>query len=274
MDKFKQYLKSRGLKQVTIKEVLATVTKFLIWKRNNTIRTIAPENILEFVSEGELTPRVKNSRLNHLRKYFAFKMKEGKMKMNPAIDFKVRIPHRTTINLLSVEELDAIFENYRTRKLTKLTQGQTHVKFQSLLGLVMYQALTSKELMRLRKTDVDLIKGMINIPATERSNSRTLKLEARQVILLSKHLESVNEFLFEHRISDSFRDCLKHLKKLHYYITINQIRESRITLWIREYEIRYVQHMTGFKYISSLQKYKNQDIEGLKEKVKKYHPFK
>jgi len=274
MDKFKQYLKNRGLKQVTVKEVLATVTKFLIWKRNNKIRTIEPENILAFVSEGELTPRVKNSRLNHLRKYFAFQMKEGKMKMNPAIDFKVRIPHRKAMNLLSVEELDAIFENYRTRKLTKVTQEQTHVKFQSLLGFVMYQALTSKELMRLRKTDVDLSKGTISIPATQRSNPRTLKLEARQIIPLAKHLECVNEFLFAHRISDSFRDCLKHLKKLHYHININQIRESRITVWVREYEIRYVQHMTGFKYISSLQKYKNQDIEGLKEKVKKYHPFK
>jgi site-specific recombinase XerD len=275
MEQFKQYLQGRGLKLDSIKEFIATVSKFLSWKRNNKIRKVEPENILEFVSIGNLTPRVKNARLNHLRKYFAFQIKEGKMKTNSAIDLKIRITYRKVMKLLHTEELDELFEKYRTRKLTKVSQQQTHVKFLSLIGFVIYQALTSKELMRLRKSDIDLSKGTISIPATERSNARVLKLEARQIIPLSKHLESVNEFLFENRISDLFREVLKHLKQLHYHgITINQIRESRITLWVREYEIRYVQHLTGFKYISSLQKYKNQDIESLKEKVKKYHPFK
>lgn len=275
MEQFKQYLQNRGFKQVTIKEFVATIIKFLSWKKNHKIRTVEPNNILEFVTEGNLTSKVKNTRLNHLRRYFAFQLKEGKIKFNPAIDLKIKVTDRKVMKLLSVEALDEIFEKYRTRQLTKVTQQQTHVKFQSLLGLIIYQALTNKELMRLRKTDVDLSQGTISIPATQRSNARTLKLEARQIIPLSKHLASVNEFLFEQRISDSFREVLMHIKKLHYHgITINQIRESRITLWVREYEIRYVQYMTGFKYISSLQKYKNQDIESLKEKVKKYHPFK
>lgn len=274
MEQFKIYLQSRGLKQTTIKEFVATVKKFLSWKKNNKIKAVDPVNILEFISEGKLTPKVKNSRLNHLRRYFSFQLKEGKMKMNPAVDLKIKVTDRKVIKLLAAEALDEIFEKYRTRQLSKVSQQQTHVKFLSLLGLVIYQALTSKELMRLRKSDVDLSKGTISIPATERSNARNLKLEARQILPLSKHLESVNEFIFEQRISDSFRDVLIHLKKLHYHgITINQIRESRITLWVREFAIRQVQHMTGFKYISSLKKYQNQDIEGLKEKVKMYHPF-
>ena len=275
MEQFKIYLQTKGLRLATIKEIVATVAKFLLWKRNSKIRKVESSNILEFVSLGELTPRVKNNRINHLSKYFSFQVKEGKMKINPALDLKIKVTDRRVMKMLSVEDMDSIFENYRTRKLTKNTQEQTHVKFQSLLGLVVYQALTNKELMRLRKTDVDLTKGTISIPATERSNTRTLKLEARQILPLAKHLDSVNEFLFEHRISDSFREVLIHFKKINSHgITINKLRESRITLWVREYEIRYVQYLTGFKYISSLQKYKNQDIEGLKEKVKKYHPFK
>jgi site-specific recombinase XerD len=275
MKQFKIYLQTRGFRLSTIKEFVATVTNFLSWKRNRKIRKVESEHVLEFVSEGKLTPRVKNNRINHLRKYFAFQIKEGKMKINPAIDLKIKVTDRKIIKLFSNEVLDELFEKYRIRQLTKSSQQQTHVKFQSLLGFVIYQALTNKELMIIRKSDVDLSQGTISIPATERSNARVLKLEARQIIPLSKHLESVNEFLFENRISDSFREVLKHLKQLHYHgISINQIRESKITIWIREYEIRYVQHLTGFKYISSLQKYKNQDIESLKEKVKKYHPFK
>jgi site-specific recombinase XerD len=274
MEQFKNYLLVRGLKPDSIKEFVATVMKFLSWKRTHKIRKVEAENILEFVSEGNLTPRVKNARLNHLRKYYAFQIKEGKVKANPAIDLKIKMPHRKVMKLLHTEELDEIFERYRTRKLVKVTQKTTHVKFLSLLGFVVYQALTSKELMRLRKSDIDLSKGMISIPATERSNARTLKLEARQILPLAQHLESVDEFIFEQRLSDSLREVLKHLESLHYHgVTINQIRESRITFWVREHEIRQVQHLTGFKYISSLQKYKNQDIEGLKEKVKKFHPL-
>jgi hypothetical protein len=32
-------------------------------------------------------------------------------------------------------------------------------------------------------------------------------------------------------------------------------------------------YMSGLKYLSSLQRYKNQDIEGLKEKVREFHPL-
>ena len=52
-----------------------------------------------------------------------------------------------------------------------------------------------------------------------------------------------------------------------------QIRASVITHWLKQYNLRKAQYMAGHRYVSSTEKFKINDLEGLTEDVKKFHPI-
>ena len=51
-----------------------------------------------------------------------------------------------------------------------------------------------------------------------------------------------------------------------------QIRASVISNWLKDYNIREVQYMAGHQYISSTERYLQDDLEGLQEMIEKLHP--
>ncbi|MXV15617.1 integrase [Hufsiella ginkgonis] len=53
-----------------------------------------------------------------------------------------------------------------------------------------------------------------------------------------------------------------------------QIRQSVITEWLKEKNLRIVQYMVGHKYVSSTELYKTTNLENLKEALNKFHPLK
>jgi len=55
--------------------------------------------------------------------------------------------------------------------------------------------------------------------------------------------------------------------------TITQLRESRMSLWVKEYGIRKAQYLSGIKYTSSMLRYKTADVEQLKKKLAIVHPM-
>ena len=52
-----------------------------------------------------------------------------------------------------------------------------------------------------------------------------------------------------------------------------QIRGSVIINWLKKHSKRQVQYMAGHKYISSTEKYEQQEIDSLKDVLAKHHPF-
>ena len=56
-------------------------------------------------------------------------------------------------------------------------------------------------------------------------------------------------------------------------ISVQQLRASRIILWLKQYNIRQVQYYAGIKYLSSMEKYKQQEMDSLREELEKYFPL-
>jgi integrase/recombinase XerD len=53
----------------------------------------------------------------------------------------------------------------------------------------------------------------------------------------------------------------------------DQIRASVITAWLKQYDLRKVQYLSGHKYVSSTEEYKANNIDELESDITKYHPL-
>lgn len=53
-----------------------------------------------------------------------------------------------------------------------------------------------------------------------------------------------------------------------------QLRQSVITEWLKEKDLRTVQYMAGHRNVSSTERYQTNNLEDLKEALNKHHPLK
>jgi|TARA_B110000879_G_C11114843_1_gene489056 integrase/recombinase XerD len=66
----------------------------------------------------------------------------------------------------------------------------------------------------------------------------------------------------------------KKLKKYNQKVeNIKKIRASVITNWLGNYNLRKVQYFAGHPYISSTERYLQDDLESLHKTINIYHPF-
>ena len=133
-----------------------------------------------------------------------------------------------------------------------------------------------------------MYKGKVYIKSGARSNSRTLELkswqviefleyikEIREEILVKKSLETNRVFIPNNaRLGNTIQHIVKKLKKINNKVTNgNQLRASVITNWLKHYNLRQVQIMAGHRYISSTERYLQDDLENLHEIVNSFHPI-
>jgi integrase len=161
-----------------------------------------------------------------------------------------------------------------------------------IVGLFVYQAVRSEEILKMQTGDVKLREGKIFIAGTRRSNERTLKLESHQIFDLLDYINDTRKQILHHRqITEPTQELflqlgegknksnllsmlMTHLKKMNSKVkSIDQIRASVIVHWLKLYNLRKVQVMAGHRYISSTENYKANNLDDLKEDIKNYHPF-
>jgi integrase/recombinase XerD len=119
-------------------------------------------------------------------------------------------------------------------------------------------------------------------------NERELELKPWQVIELLEYIKEIREEIKErrnieserllipnnNRLSNTITNIIKKLKKTnHKTENINQIRASVITNWLGQYNLRKVQYLAGHRYISSTERYLQDDLENLHEIVNNFHPI-
>jgi site-specific recombinase XerD len=155
---------------------------------------------------------------------------------------------------------------------------------------LVYQGLNSKELGRLKVTDLKLREGKIYIERTRNSNERHLKLEAHQILDIMEYQLRTREEILKvakkqtdllfmsfgksAKFHNVIHKLLPQLKRLNRNIkSVNQIRTSVITAWLKSYNLREVQYMSGHRYVSSTEAYLVNDLEDLQEDINKYHPI-
>src|SRR5690606_31013525 len=117
-------------------------------------------------------------------------------------------------------------------------------------------------------------------------NPRNLPLEAVQIIELNTYLTQTRNHLLELIKIDSgatkliplgnntkFSSITKNIKKQTELQDIQQLRNSRIALWLKQHNVRVVQYKSGYRRLLSLEQFKQDELESLKQAVAKYHPF-
>lgn len=281
---FESYLVEQGFKADTIQQHRNYASYFLAWLTDTSyaLEQITYTEILDYAdqlkNEGKGINLI-NRMMLALRYYFDYLQYQGQLTYNPAAGINLKGAIRTVPNnLLSKDELDLLYNSYAA------TDNRTH-RNKVIIGLLVYQALTREELETLKPEHLQLREGNIYVPATGRQNKRLLALQPYQIIDLQEYiyqirpkLQSGSPYLFTGRKNNKdLKNTLLHL--CHALRRINpkvkhaqQIRQSVITEWLKEKELRVVQYMSGHRYVSSTERYRETNLEELKEALFKHHP--
>ena len=261
-------------------------TDYLNWlnQRNLEIQEAVYNDLLNYIGHLQKQDSSKskvNESLRNIRLYYDYLQIP-----NIAYGVKIRGEQHESMPLFSEAELDKIYQLFET----KSQKGYWRFSDKILLGLIVYQCLDTRDIFRIELNDLNLEKGTIYIPeGIKRKASRTLKLEPHQIIPLHDYIQNhreneVTEKLFSPqctclgRLQGQLKDLFKQVKAQAAENEINlirfgQIRNSRITLWVRRYGLRKAQYLAGFKRVDTVERYRTNDTEDLIEHVQKYHPL-
>ncbi|MET3982126.1 integrase/recombinase XerD [Mucilaginibacter sp. UYP25] len=285
MSKFEEYLQETGFKSQTVYQHRKYASCFLAWiaEQSLALEQLTYTEILDFadhLKKDNKNINLINRMMLAVRYYFTYLQNEHQISYNPAAGISLKgetrsIPH----DLLEKAELEYLYENY------EIKDERTH-RNKVIIGLLVYQALTREELETISPEHLKLREGKINVPKTGKQNDRILPLQPHQILDLQEYillirpkLQSKSQHLFTGRNDiENLKNSLLHLN--HALRKINpkykhavQIRQSVITEWLKEKDLRTVQYMAGHRYVSSTERYQSSNLEDLKEALSKHHPL-
>ena len=286
--KFETYLKQRQLSPKSIDTYQRYQSVFNTWLKSEGLEakeTTYPDllNFVKHCKERGLKPDYIMKLLGVVRHYFNFLKYTKQIKTNPANGLYIRgkqrrIPH----DLLTPEQLEEMYNSFNQK-------GLAGKRNKIMLGLMIYQGLNTQELELLEPEHLKLREGKIMVPGTARSNRRILKLEAHQMIDLQEYASKTRLLIMEiaekeadklfistgnsNTLRGSIDKLIRNLRKDYkYFINAQQIRQSRLSIWVKQYDVRQAQYMSGHKYVSSTERYQSTNLEDLQKELEKHHP--
>ncbi|MEL4309159.1 tyrosine-type recombinase/integrase [Joostella sp. CR20] len=293
MNNYSTYLEEQGYSETTITGNEKQVELFKKWcNRNSTTPTeIDYKTCLKFIkylSRKGITKKTVNHRLRSIKIYFNYLIDEAYRSDNP-IENTVVKGERRTINydLLDADELEDLYYSFESGNATDKYALVCAKRNKVIIGLIVYQGLNTTSLSKLKTEHLQLSKGKIYVPSTRKSNARELELKPWQIMefieyqnevlpLLQKRIKNHTDLLFpiNTRFNVLTSQIIKKLKKCNQKAeNIKQIRASVITNWLGQYNLRKVQYLAGHRYISSTERYLQDDLESLHEMVNNFHPI-
>jgi N-acetyl-anhydromuramyl-L-alanine amidase AmpD len=54
---------------------------------------------------------------------------------------------------------------------------------------------------------------------------------------------------------------------------LNQLRQSRIGIWVETYGLRKAQYLSGLRRLQSVERYQKQKLEDLQRQIGRHHPL-
>jgi integrase/recombinase XerD len=307
---FSFHLKIKGYSAATIKQKTNYAGYFLSWTESErlTPETTRYTDMMSFMDHcrtNNFSKKHINTVLLSVRNYFDYLKTETPELINPATNLKVKgetrkVPN-ASINYSTLEKLYNDFETTDNRSKRNKT----------MLGLLIYQGVTTEELKQLETSHVKLNQGTIFIPGNRKRNSRTLALKPFQILELHEYInhvrptiineinqpksarhacqsgrkpnkinhERLKDQLFisingSEQIKTSLFHMFRTIRKTHPEIqNAKQIRAAVIIYWLKTHNLRQVQYMAGHKYVSSTERYKINSLENLQKNLEEYHPL-
>jgi integrase/recombinase XerD len=300
---FTAYLETRGYAKDTVRADTNYTASFLAWIAGEQTHEneVSYNDLLTFIDycsgEGDSNGLI-NRKISAIRKYYEYLQHSGSQVKNPAAGLYIKTRRQTVpANLLSAEDLAAIYENYQ---VTDLRSQRNKV----IIGLLVYQGITREEVEKLEVTHVKLTSGKIEIPGGRHSNGRILPLEAAQMLEMQEYIQVTRPQVLQSQgrygigrkpdnidreqtlnqlftsmhasggIKNTFLHLVYHLRRNHpKLIDARQIRQSVITLWLKTKDLRTAQYMAGHRYVSSTERYQINNLEDLQHQLEKLHPL-
>jgi site-specific recombinase XerD len=283
---FTAYRQKKGYSEKSLKVQDCHINRFNTWCTTQGIdlKFITYSQALEFIDSERARGILNQSiirEINSIRIYFDYLVQSGKVQYNVISRIRIRQrQNRILTGTLDQQQLEKIYLAYvalpEWEHRTK-TSMRLHQRNVVILGLLVYQGITSGELAKLESTHVNLSEGKIHIPSTRKSNARYLKLHAGQVMTLQEYLNNTNQdpWLFPgKKHSDMVASVIKQVRRIHPEITdARQLRSSVIMNWLKTNNIRQVQYMAGHKSIRSTEQYRSQDLSNLTRQLELFHPL-
>ena len=302
---FTEYLLLKGYSLSTIERYVKDSIKFTQWtaQENISIEQVSYSDVLYYIQNkrGKIKQASISKTVNSIKHYYNYLQLKEIVKDNPTQQIQIKgIKRKILYNVLSKQELESLFNNFEIPEENSRNKNQnwyassvlTKKRNKIMLGLMIYQGLNGQELGNLKEVDLKLREGKIYIAGTRKSNERTLKLEAHQVLDMMEYTLKIRQEILNLKKNNSQSDLLfvnsqggssfhnvmgylmKYLKKQNSNIqNLQQIRASVITHWLKQYNLREVQYRAGHRYVSSTEAYLVNDLEGLQEDIAKFHPI-
>lgn len=283
---FESWLTKKNYSQSTTKQKSNYTGLFLSWLESENLQTaeVTYKDMLSFIDYCNLENLSKkqiNTILLSIKNYYDYNKERDPNITNPVQNLRVKGEVRKQpVSLIEFTELEKLYTEYPTT-----TKRDKRNKV--ILGLLVYQGITTEELHSLQTEDLNLKQGTIKITGNRRRNSRTLELQSFQILELHEYLneirpkingENSNQLILSMEGKLQLKNSLHHLfrslkKKSSNISSAKQIRTTVITHWLKTHNLREVQYMSGHKYVSSTERYQSNDLENLQKNVEKYHPL-
>jgi integrase/recombinase XerD len=303
VESFRNYLKKQNLNGNTTRQKSNYAGYYLNWLDTERleVENTRYNDLLNFIDYCQLDGKTKrhiNTMLRAIRNYHEYLRLTNPGIINPAKNLHLKGTRQKVISgITPIEELEKLYQEYPSETLrTKRNK--------IILGLLVYQGITTEELSKLVPGHIKLKEGKIYIPGNRRRNNRILELKPFQILELHEYLtetrpkilaeitkpkparkpNKINKAKIESQLfisvngSENIKNSLLHLfreikKTYPDIINAEQIRKSIIVNWLKTYNLRQVQYMAGHKYVSSTERYQANNLENLQNKLEKFHPL-
>jgi integrase/recombinase XerD len=287
LKKYKEYLEEKGMNPQNVRQLVNQVERWKDWLGKEVEKSDYGDlmDYIKSLQEANKSPNQINRILQGISHYYTcFGLR------NVAIGTRIRgMVEKARLSVFTEDELDEMYQKYEVKE----GKGYCFYSDKLILGMMIYQGLELGDFMKIEVKDVDLEKGKLYVPERGYKKSRKLGLEAHQILQLY-HYIYVDRNKFSNQESekllspqgDKYNDLHWQYKKLSTefkrqmkercgkeVVKLSQLRQSRITLWIKQYGLRKAQYMAGFRRVLSIERYRDPNLENLKSEVNKYHPW-
>jgi integrase/recombinase XerD len=291
METLEQYLLKK-YKKSSLTPNSCSIRKYLNFIQDKA-ETAEYKDILEYVAHlrknENLHPKTIKQYLNGAKIYYYYLLEIGKRNDHPCSELylKDKINKQIKVDVLySAETLEKYLESHKND--AKLVRRRNEV----ITSLLIYQGLTVGEIVALEIDDINLEQAEIYIKSSEKSKSRILPLQAKQILLFLNYLKEDKPKLIQYLQSETpiktlitgkFEEKVRPNvinKMINEYLPKNEqlqpikIRQSVIAnLLKKENDTRIVQVFAGHKRASTTILYKQTELEILQNAINLYHPI-
>lgn len=277
---------NQKLSAKTAESYLYTINHFL--KTNPKAKRYKYNDVVSYMDE--VTKKQNNIQyririLSAIKKYYNYLIESGLRTDHPCKGLTIKKNHNQAI------QVQDLFSSEELQLLLQRENRYQHLKSRNnvLLSLLIYQGLTSEEIISLELKDVDLDNSTIYIKASKNLNRRTLELTSKQMIPLEKYILEVRDKMRMtntdklilsklgkpisvdgiHSVTDSLKPLFPDRK-----LNPQTIRMSVICNWLNEKKLplEQVQTLAGHKWPGTTEKYIKVDANAERELINRYFP--